>query len=97
ATISLSPLPREAARALIDGLVGEAGDAPEGLRIEEAAEGNPLFIEQLVLMLREPHDVPADETSGLPQGSLVAPPSISALLDARVHALPADQRIVVQR
>ncbi len=96
-TISLSPLPREAARALIDGLVGEAGDAREGLRIEEAAEGNPLFIEQLVLMLREPHDVPADETSGLQRGSLVAPPSISALLDARVHALSPDERIVVQR
>ena len=98
-TMSLSPLPRDVARTLIDGLIGEAWNGREGVRIEEAAEGNPLFIEQLVLMLREPRDAPAEEASGpgISRGSLVVPPSISALLDARLHALPSDERIVVQR
>ena len=53
---------RKTARRLINGLVTEAGDAREGLRIEEAAEGNPLFIEQLVLMLHEARAVSADES-----------------------------------
>jgi len=98
-TMTLSPLPVEEARTLIDGLVGDAGGTFEGVRIEKAAEGNPLFIEQLVLMLHEPLDLPADDASGTraPGGSLVAPPSISALLDARVEGLSPDERIVVQR
>jgi class 3 adenylate cyclase/tetratricopeptide (TPR) repeat protein len=96
-TISLAPLPREAARALIAGLVGRTGDAREGGRIEETAEGNPLFIEQLVLMLNEPADVSADEASGSGVTSLAVPPSISALLDTRVLALSPDERSVVQR
>ncbi len=95
----LSPLPKEEARRLINGLVTEAGDAREGLRIEEAAEGNPLFIEQLVLMLHEARAVSADESSGSDAlgEPLAAPPSISALLDARVHGLSRDERVVVQR
>ena len=95
----LSPLPKEAARTLIEGLVGAGGDPREGFRIEEAAEGNPLFIEQLVLMLHEPRVVSADQSSGsgVSGEPLVAPPSISALLDARVHALSPDERSVVQR
>jgi class 3 adenylate cyclase/tetratricopeptide (TPR) repeat protein len=97
-TISLSPLPREAARTLIDGFVGTEEDSLDGVRIEEAAEGNPLFIEQLALMLQEPRDASTEETSrfGVSRRAIVVPPSISALLDTRVLALSPDERIVVQ-
>jgi DNA-binding SARP family transcriptional activator/tetratricopeptide (TPR) repeat protein len=47
-------------------------------RIAEAAEGNPLFIEQMVAMLREP-------ASGAEFG---VPPNIHALLAARLDRLP---------
>ena len=95
----LSPLAKEAARMLIDRLAGAAEGANEEIRIEEAAEGNPLFIEQLVLMLHQSRDIPADKPSGSgdPGEPLVTPPSISALLDARVHGLSPEERIVVQR
>ena len=50
-------------------------------------------------MLHEPRVVSADESSGsdISGEPLVAPPSISALLDARVHGLSPDERVVVQR
>ncbi len=98
-TMFLSPLPPEAARTLIERLAGETEDARAGLRIEVAAEGNPLFIEQLALMLRERRDVQADASSGSGESvaPLVVPASISALLDARVHGLSPGERSVVQR
>ena len=98
-TMFLSPLPPDVARTLIDELAGDAEEASEGLRIEEAAEGNPFFIEQLALMLRERRESPADASSGAGESGapLVVPASISALLDARVHGLSPDERSVVQR
>jgi class 3 adenylate cyclase/tetratricopeptide (TPR) repeat protein len=98
-TLFLPPLTADAAHTLIEGLVREGGDPLEGTQIEEAAEGNPLFIEQLALMLREPPNEPADDTaaSGASRGPLAAPPSISALLEARVDGLSSDERIVAQR
>ncbi|MGH3129800.1 MAG: adenylate/guanylate cyclase domain-containing protein, partial [Gaiellaceae bacterium] len=53
-------------------------------RAVEAAEGNPLFLEQLV----------AFESEG---GSSVLPPSIHALLAARIDRLEAGERAVLER
>ncbi len=98
-TLFLPPCQADTARTLIEWLVGEAGDALEGIRIEETAEGNPLFIEQVALMLRESLDVSADDTAayGASRGPLAVPPTISALLEARVDGLSSDERIVAQR
>ncbi len=98
-TLLLSPLPTADVRTLIDDLIGQTDAASEGDRIEEAAEGNPLFVEQLALMLHEHRDGPADRPPGADVGGrrLVVPPSISALLDARVDRLSSDERIVAQR
>jgi class 3 adenylate cyclase/tetratricopeptide (TPR) repeat protein len=98
-TLFLPPLPADTARTLVEWLVGEAGDALEGIRIEETAEGNPLFIEQVALMLRESLDVSADDTVayGASREPLAVPPTISALLEARVDGLSSDERIVAQR
>ena len=66
-------LPAEDAAAMVDSLGSEA----ERDRIVEAAEGNPLFVEQLAAVVAE-------------GGRLeTIPPTIRALLAARLDRLPA--------
>jgi tetratricopeptide (TPR) repeat protein len=69
-------------------LVAELGDLPEEARarIIEAAEGNPLFVEQLVVM----------QTEG-GEGDLDIPPTLLALLAARIDRLADPERAVVER
>ena len=83
--ISLQPLPEGDSKALVErlgrarGLTGQAR-----ARAVEAAEGNPLFLEQLV----------AFEWEG---GSAAMPPSIHALLAARIDRLDPAHRGVLER
>jgi class 3 adenylate cyclase/tetratricopeptide (TPR) repeat protein len=56
-------------------------------RIVEAAEGNPLFVEEMVAMVRE---------GGVDQ-EIVVPPTIHALLQARLDRLGGDERTVIER
>jgi class 3 adenylate cyclase/predicted ATPase len=83
ALITLGPLEEKKVEALVDGL----GDVPEELklRIVETAEGNPLFVEQLVAMQAE---------SG--EGALEVPPTIQALLAARIDRLEPEERSVLE-
>jgi predicted ATPase/class 3 adenylate cyclase len=66
------------------------GEAQEGQvqRITEAAEGNPLFLEQMAAML-------AEANGG--DGALAVPPSIQALLAERLDQLSDDERAVIER
>jgi DNA-binding SARP family transcriptional activator len=57
-------------------------------RIAEAAEGNPLFIEQMLAMVSE---------HGADRAELTVPPTIHALLAARLERLDASERAVLQR
>jgi class 3 adenylate cyclase/tetratricopeptide (TPR) repeat protein len=84
-TVLLEPLGREAADRL---LVELAGNVEEGLRerILAAAEGNPLFVEEMVAMLEESTDA-----------EVTVPPSIQALLSARLDQLPASERAALER
>ncbi len=66
---------------------GEAGES-ELQRITEAAEGNPLFLEQMAAML-------AESDGG--DGALAVPPSIQALLAERLDQLSDDERAVIER
>jgi tetratricopeptide (TPR) repeat protein len=50
-----------------------------------ASEGNPLFVEEMVAMVRES-----------PDGNVVVPPTIQALLAARLDQLEASERSVLQ-
>jgi class 3 adenylate cyclase/tetratricopeptide (TPR) repeat protein len=56
-------------------------------RIVDAAEGNPLFVEEMVAMVRE---------DGV-DGEVVVPPTIHALLQARLDRLGGDERTVIER
>jgi tetratricopeptide (TPR) repeat protein len=81
--LTLEPLETGASAAL----VGQLGELPEEMqrRIVEAAEGNPLFIEQLVAM--------HIESGG---AELEVPPTLQALLAARIDRLAAEERSVVE-
>ncbi len=83
ANVLLEPLDAAETDMLIESL----GDLDAGLRerIREAAEGNPLFVEQMVAMARES-----------PDGDVVVPPTIQALLAARLDQLDSAEREVLQ-
>jgi tetratricopeptide (TPR) repeat protein len=75
--------------ALLIGHLLQEIELNEGLRrrIVEAAEGNPLFVEEMVAMVRE---------DGV-DGEVVVPPTIHALLQARLDRLGGDERTVIER
>jgi class 3 adenylate cyclase/tetratricopeptide (TPR) repeat protein len=78
--VSLQPLSEQASRELVDRLLGRDAD-----RVIEAAEGNPLFVEQLVAMRTEEG------------GEITVPPTLQALLAARIDRLESDERAAVER
>jgi DNA-binding SARP family transcriptional activator len=85
-SIRLSPLPDEHTRALIAALDGEVADELHD-RIAEIAEGNPLFVEQLLAYARE---TGASELVDVP-------PTVEALLASRVDGLEPAERAVLER
>ncbi len=85
---------------MIDELLGRAGldEAVVG-RVVAAAEGNPLFVEQMVSMLVDNGTLRRDgdhwvATDRAPD--FVIPPTIHALLAARLDDLAVDERDVVE-
>jgi class 3 adenylate cyclase len=87
-TILLEPLSEEEVRELVANLLDRA-ELPRDVlhRLEEAAEGNPLFVEEMLAMLAE------DGTGG----EIEVPPTIQALLAARLDRLEAAERDVLGR
>jgi class 3 adenylate cyclase/tetratricopeptide (TPR) repeat protein len=83
-TVLLEPLRGEDTDTLIESLGGVGADLAG--RIREAAEGNPLFVEQMVALVEE---------SG--NGDVVVPPTIQALLAARLDQLEPSERAVLER
>jgi class 3 adenylate cyclase/tetratricopeptide (TPR) repeat protein len=85
-TLTVEPLDENEAETLIEELLaGSPLDQEARLRIRQVAEGNPLFVEQLLAMVAEegePDRVPA---------------TIQALLAARLDALPVEERETIER
>jgi class 3 adenylate cyclase/tetratricopeptide (TPR) repeat protein len=81
--VLLEPLDPTETDSLIENLGHLEPDLRE--RIREAAEGNPLFVEEMVAMVRES-----------PGGDVTVPPTIQALLAARLDQLSAAERDVLQ-
>jgi class 3 adenylate cyclase/tetratricopeptide (TPR) repeat protein len=100
-SISLRPLSDAESAEVVSGLLGEVTLAAEPRRrIVEAAQGNPLFVEQMVSMMIDDGLIRREgggwvATSDL--GSLAVPPSISALLTARLDRLAPTERAVLER
>ena len=96
--VMLDRLPDDASAQLLANMTGGL-EIPEKVRarVLRAAEGNPLFVEQLVSMLTDRGLLVQAgrrwEASDLAR--IEIPPSIQALLAARLDALEADERGVV--
>jgi hypothetical protein len=84
--IVLDALSAEETDALLDGLGGTVLESDQRGRIAEAAEGNPLFVEQLLALALE---------GGLAERPL--PETIQALLAARLDRLGPGERAVLER
>jgi class 3 adenylate cyclase/tetratricopeptide (TPR) repeat protein len=86
--IDLHPLGPAEVETMIDRLLaGTEVAADTKAKVIAAAEGNPLYIEQIVTMLRERVPSTGD--------AVVVPPTISALLAARLDGLSRPERAVV--
>jgi predicted ATPase/class 3 adenylate cyclase len=84
--VRLEPLAKIEAAALLErALRGRVVEEETGRRVLEAAEGNPLFLEQLLAIQAEHGE------------ELGVPPTVQAVLAARVDRLPPAERTVVQR
>jgi class 3 adenylate cyclase/tetratricopeptide (TPR) repeat protein len=86
--LMLAPLSEDDSSALIERLLRKrALSEHERASIVEAAEGNPLFVEQLLAMQAE---------SGNGKHNLQIPPTIQALLAARIDRLEPDERAMIE-
>jgi class 3 adenylate cyclase/tetratricopeptide (TPR) repeat protein len=84
-TVLLEPLSAAETEELI-GTLASRLDAELAARIRDAAEGNPLFVEEMTAMVAEAGN-----------GDVVVPPTVQALLAARLDQLDGDERSVLER
>ena len=86
-TIVLEPLSADETGELISHLAEDEPLSEDlGRRVREAAEGNPLFVEEMIAFLRD-----------APAGEVTVPGTIAALLSARLDQLEPSERAVLQR
>lgn len=99
-TIRLDPLTPSETDELLLGLLGADDlDQPVRERIAAAAEGNPLFLEEVVSILIDDGHLRHRDGKWEASGDLSVvpiPPTVKALLDARVDLLPPVERDVLE-
>jgi DNA-binding SARP family transcriptional activator/tetratricopeptide (TPR) repeat protein len=97
----LEALSDEECALLIENLVGQTELAEEvGDKIAAAAEGNPLFVEEMLSMLIDEGVLVGQNGRWIAVGDMPAirvPPTIQALLAARLDRLDPDERAVIER
>lgn len=103
----LKPLTPEAATSVVEHLLGGASlPASVMARIVTAADGNPLYVEQMLSMLIDSRVVQHNDgdaglagMAGLTEEAgeeIVVPPTIRALLEARLDKLAREERATVE-
>lgn len=90
-TIALEPLSPTDAEALMNALASGTGLPPRArTQVLTSAEGNPLFVEEALAMLLD-----TDRGPGLDALGPVIPPTVQAILEARLDRLaPGDRRVL---
>jgi len=100
-TILIEPLSEVESDQLVEQLLGKSGlDARARRRISDAAEGNPLFVEELVSMLIDDGLLRREADGWVAAGDLsrvTVPPTIAALIAARLDRLSAEDRSILER
>jgi len=97
--LALEPLDGDDVHALLANLLGSAElDSAVAANIERAADGNPLFVEELVRMLVDDGTLVLNDDRWVARdvGELPIPPSINALLAARLDRLEPEEQTVLQ-
>jgi DNA-binding SARP family transcriptional activator len=100
-SVLLEALSDEECGRMIENVVGEADLAEEVVaRIKASAEGNPLFVEEMLSMLIDDGRLVRTNGRWTATGDLAevpVPPTIQALLATRLDQLSADERAVIER
>ncbi len=100
-SILLDPLPGDEASRLVDNLLGRAEiPRPVRERILGAAEGNPLFVEEMLGMLIDDGLLRFEDgawRSAADLADVTVPPTIHLLLAARLDRLDAEERGTIER
>jgi class 3 adenylate cyclase/tetratricopeptide (TPR) repeat protein len=99
-SLLLESLTEAESEALVSNLLGRA-ELAEGARrhVIGAAEGNPLFVEQMLSMLIDDGLLRRDNGHWVPTGDLTTvavPPTIQALIAARLDKLQYEERAVIE-
>jgi class 3 adenylate cyclase/tetratricopeptide (TPR) repeat protein len=99
ATLHLEPLTQDESRRLIGNLLGASPlDLRDSARIVDAAEGNPLFVEEMLRMLEDDGVLVRGQDRWSVVGDLsqvAVPATIQALLAARLDRLGPQERAVL--
>ena len=99
-TLALDPLASADSERLIGNFLGVAELGEEAQRIASTAEGNPLFLQEILRMLVDDGLLQRRGGRWRAVGELSAvaiPPTIRALLAARLDRLSHEQRLVLER
>jgi len=100
-SVLLEPLPERECELLLRNLLGDAELASDAsARILEAAEGNPLFVEEMLEMLIDDGLLERQNGSWVATVDLAdaaVPPTIQALIAARLDRLSTGERAVAER
>jgi class 3 adenylate cyclase/tetratricopeptide (TPR) repeat protein len=99
-TLLLEPLAADESATLLDHLAGEVSLPAEATaRITHTAEGNPLFLEELLAMLIEEGRLRRDGDRWVADdlAAVSTPPTIQALLAARLDRLAGEERALLDR
>ena len=96
----LRPLADAESAQIVVNLIGTAGLSEDVLkRIVNAAEGNPLFVEQMLSMLIDNRALRLEDgrwVRAKDYGEITVPPTIQALLEARLDKLVREVRAAVE-
>src|SRR3954470_17678715 len=98
--LNLAPMSAADSSQIVENVLGQS-DLSESVRgrIVAAAEGNPLFVEQMISMLIESGALRNVEGRWVrldESGDITVPPTIQALLAARLDRLGRDERAVIE-